>query len=606
MNQNNEQIKNQDDLRKTVRNKGNASKAKKINKKLIFSIILVIAIIIGIIMIVKVIQDNKKIEQENIKEFNYFITTVNEKSGIIDKTGKLIIEPQYDYIQIPNPEKPMFICLYDYNTDTREYNSKVLNDQGKEILSKYNKIQAIPSNNTSINYFYQTNILKYKDNDKYGLITLDGKQITKPIYDSIETLEYKDGILKVKQDGKYGLIDINGEEIVKCEYNSITTDGYYDQDTKYEKAGFIVNIRTNEGYRYGYIDYKGKQTLDTIYTNLKRITGIKEGETVYIVTYKNGKAGMLKNSQTIFKNEYEEIEFDSTNKILALQKNAKQGVYDLSGNMILPIQYDDIVFSGTYINANKDGKLLVFDLSGTIQNDSSYKSIVPVKNGEYNITINRENLYGVTNREKTTLLDNKYSYIEYAFDNYFIVSQNGKSGVISTDTEKYIPIENNVVQNIKGTKIIQTINSDNVSEIYNKKMEKITTRKDARIYIKENYIEITSENNIEYFDFDGNKKEAKEIYPNNAIFAKEQNGKWGYVDKDGNTVVEFKYDITTDINQYGFGAIKINGKWGVIDKNGNIVKEPVYQLNDYKPNFIGEYYETNSAYQSSYYSNEIK
>lgn len=600
------QIKNQDDLRKTVRNKGNAQKAKKNNKKMIISSILVIVIIIIAIMLVKFIEANKKIEQEDIKEFNYFIATVNEKSGIIDKTGKVIIEPQYDYIQIPNPEKPIFICLYDYNTDTREYNSKVLNDQGKEILSKYDKVQAIPSNNTSINYSYQTSILRYKENDKYGLISLDGKQITKPIYDSIETLEYKDGILKVKQDDKYGLININGEEIVKCEYNSITTDGYYDQDTKYEKAGFIVNIRTDEGYRYGYIDYKGKQILDTIYTNLKRITGIKEGETVYLVTYKNGKAGMLKNSQTIFKNEYEEIEFDSTNKILALQKNAQQGVYDLSGNMILPIQYDEIIFSGQYINANKDEKLLVFDLSGTIQDDNSYKSIVPVKDGEYNITINRENLYGVTNKEKNVLIDNKYSYIEYAFDNYFIVSKNGKTGVISTDLENAIPIENNVVQNIKGTKIIQTINSSNVSELYNKKMEKIATVQDARIYIKDGYVEVTSENDIEYFDFDGNKKEAKEIYPDNKIFAKEQNGKWGYVDKEGNTVVEFKYDITTDINQYGFGAIKLNGKWGVIDENGNIIKEPVYQLNDYKPNFIGEYYETNSAYQSSYYSNEIK
>lgn len=600
------QIKNQDDLRKTVRYKGNTQKNKKANKKIVISVILVIIVIIAAIMLIRFIKSNKKIEQEDIKEFNYFISTVNEKSGIIDKTGKLIIEQQYDYMQIPNPEKPVFICLYDYDSNTREYNSKVLNDQGKELFSKYNKVQAIPSNNTSVNYYYQTNILRYKENDKYGLVGIDGKQITKPIYDSIETLEYKDGILKVKQNDKYGLININGEEIVKCEYNSITTDGYYDQDTKYEKAGFIVNVRTDEGYRYGYIDYKGKQTLDTIYTNLKRITGIKEGENVYIVTYKNGKAGMLKNSQTILKNEYEEIEFDSTNKILALQKNAKQGVYDLSGNMILPIQYDEIIFSGQYINANKDGKLLVFDLSGTIQDDSSYKSIVPIKDGQYYITINRENLYGVADREKNALMDNKYSYVEYAFDNYFIVSQNGKSGVVSTSSENIIPIENNVVQNIKGTKIIQTINSSNTSEIYNKNMEKIATRKDARIYIKDGYIEVTSENSIEYFDFNGNKKEPKEIYADNKIFAKEQNGKWGYVDKEGNTVVEFKYDITTDINQYGFGAVKLNGKWGVIDENGNIIKEPVYQLNDYKPNFIGEYYETNSAYQSSYFSNEIK
>ena len=48
-----------------------------------------------------------------------------------------------------------------------------------------------------------------------------------------------------------------------------------------------------------------------------------------------------------------------------------------------------------------------------------------------------------------------------------------------------------------------------------------------------------------------------------------------------------------------------NGKWGVIDQNGNIIKEPTYELSDYNPKFIGEYYEVSSIYQISYYSNEL-
>ena len=98
--------------------------------------------------------------------------------------------------------------------------------------------------------------------------------------------------------------------MVPAEYNSILADGYYDQNTKYENAGYIVNIKTDEGYRYGYINSKGKQILDTIYTNIKRITEIKTSETVYLTTYKNGKAGIIKNGQTIIENEYENIEYD--------------------------------------------------------------------------------------------------------------------------------------------------------------------------------------------------------------------------------------------------------------------------------------------------------
>lgn len=594
-------VKNQEDVRRTVKN--NSSSKSRVNPALI---IIAILIIVGIVVFVINTQKHKKITPTEVSNYNYFVTEIDEKYGVIDKTGKTIIEPQYEYIQIPNPEKPIFVCLYDYNVETREYNSKVLNESGKEILTQYSKVQAIPNNNTSINNSYQTNILKYKDNDKFGLISVDGKKITNAIYENIETLEYKDGMLKIKKDDKYGVINISGNEIIKPEYNSIIADGYYDQNSKYEKAGYIINIRTDEGYRYGYINCKGKQTLDTMYTNIKRLTDIKDDSNVYLITYKNGQAGLLKNGQTIIQNEYEDIEYDSTSQMLSLQKNAKQGLYDLSGNMVLPIQYEELTFAGKYINAKKDNKLLVFDLAGVLQNDDSYKNVISVDDGKYSITTNRSNYYGVIDSNKAVVIENKYSYIEYAFDNYFIVSQNGKSGVINTNSNVAIPIEKNVVQNIKGTNIIQTLDSKtNVSEIYNKKMEKISTQKDAHIYIEDKYIEIISADNIEYFDFDGNKKEANQIF-DNEVFAKEQNGKWGYVDKNGNTVLDFKYDMATNINKYGFGAIKQNGKWGVVDSKAKIIKEPVYKLTSYKPNFIGEYYEIGNNYQISYYSNEIK
>ena len=600
---NTKQVKNPDDLRKSVKNskkKGNKRNFKKIIKMLL----LIVALIMVTIVINNLIR-NKKITQEEVTEYNYFITSIDGKSGVIDKTGKTIVEPQYDYVQIPNPSKPIFVCLYDYSADSKEYTSKVLNGNNKEILTNYKNVQAIPNNNTSINNSYQTQILRYKENDKYGVVSINGKKITPAIYESIETLEYKDGILKVEKDGKYGLIDLNGEEIVKTEYNSIETDGYYYENSKYEKAGYIVNIRTDEGYRYGYINYKGRQTLDTMYTNIKRITEIKDDNVVYLITYNNGKAGILKNGQTLIENKYESIEFDGTNNILMLQQNAKQGVYDLEGNMILPIQYENITFAGKYINVYKDGKLLVFDVTGTLQSEDSYKSLITVANGKYIITMNRDNKYGVIDSNKTNILENKYSYIEYAFDNYFIVSLDEKTGIVDGNNNIIIPIEKDIVQNIRGTNTIQVINSsDNTSELYNKKMEKVSTQTDARIYIKDNYIEIASANNIEYFDFDGNKQEAKNIFTENKIFAQQKDGKWGYVDKNGNTVVEFKYEMTTDINKYGFGAFKLDGKWGVIDQNGNVIKEATYDLDQYNPQFIGQYYEVSNVYQILYYSNE--
>ena len=594
-----------DDLRKTL--KYNPDKRKKTkNNSGLLNIIALIAIIVAIsIAVVNNINNGKKISQEDVKEYNYFITTINGKSGVIDKTGKIIINPEYDYIQIPNPSKPIFIALFDYNKDTQEYNSKVLNEKGKEILTSYKNVQAIPNNNTSSTNSYLTSILKYKQDDKYGIITIDGKTVTKPVYESIEVLEYKDEVLKVKQNDKFGLININGDVIIKPEYNSIATDSYYNQSSKYQKAGYIVNVVTEQGYRYGYINSQGKQVLDTMFTNVKRITEVKDDNNTYLITYKNGQAGILKNGQTVIENEYEDISYDVTNNILVLQKNAKQGVYDLAGNMILPIQYDNIEILGTLINATKDGKLMVFNVSGTVQDENSLKAMYPENN--YYITVDRNGKYGVADQNKNSIINNEYNYIEYAFDKYFIATKNEKIGVIDETGNIVIPIENSIVQNINGTKIIQIINSEtNVSDIYNSKMEKVLSQSDSRIYLKENYIKLVSADDIKYIDYDGNLKDAQEIFTNNTVFAKKENGKWGYVDRSGNTVVDYKYEFATNINEYGYGAVKQNGKWGVVNAQGQLIKEAVYTLDDIEPYFIGEYYQVSNIYEIPYYSNEVK
>lgn len=594
-----------DDLRKTL--KYNPDKRKKTkNNSGLLKIIALIAIIVAIsIAVVNNINNGKKISQEDVKEYNYFITTINGKSGVIDKTGKIIINPEYDYIQIPNPSKPIFIALFDYNKDTQEYNSKVLNEKGKEILTSYKNVQAIPNNNTSSTNSYLTSILKYKQDDKYGIITIDGKTVTKPVYESIEVLEYKDEVLKVKQNDKFGLININGDVIIKPEYNSIATDSYYNQSSKYQKAGYIVNVVTEQGYRYGYINSQGKQVLDTMFTNVKRITEVKDDNNTYLITYKNGQAGILKNGQTVIENEYEDISYDVTNNVLVLQKNAKQGVYDLAGNMILPIQYDNIEILGTLINATKDGKLMVFNVSGTVQDENSLKAMYPENN--YYITVDRNGKYGVADQNKNSIINNEYNYIEYAFDKYFIATKNEKIGVIDETGNIVIPIENSIVQNINGTKIIQIINSEtNVSDIYNSKMEKVLSQSDSRIYLKENYIKLVSADDIKYIDYDGNLKDAQEIFTNNIVFAKKENGKWGYVDRSGNTVVDYKYEFATNINEYGYGAVKQNGKWGVVNAQGQLIKEAVYTLDDIEPYFIGEYYQVSNIYEIPYYSNEVK
>ena len=587
-----------DDIRKTVKNNPKGKK-QTVNKKILLILALVVLIIVGIFIINK----NKKIaiSNTNIENYDYFVISSDGKFGVIDKSGNIVINPEYQSIQIPNPEKDVFICLYDYDNEKAKYSSKVLNKDSKEILGNYENVQAITNNNTSISNSYQSAILKYESNNKLGLITIDGKKITDAEYDSIETLEYKDNILKISKNGEYGLIELNGDEIIPAEYNAITADGYY--NSSYDKAGYIVNIRTDEGYRYGYINYNGKQILDTIYTNIKRITEIKDDDNFYLITYKNGQAGLIKNGQTVIENEYEQLEYDSTSNMIMVQKNAKQGVMDLTGDSILIPQYEDITFRGILITGIKDGTLQVFDSSGVKQSDDSFISMQAVADGEYYITIDRNNKYGVCSKNRQVIISNEYSYVDYAFNNYFIVSKNGKLGVVDTNGNTSTDVKYDIAQKINGTNLIQTINSETgVTEIYNNKLELILSGQNAKIYIEKEYIEIIAGNDIVYLDFYGNVKKETDIFSSNSIFASKKDGKWGYVDKNGNVVIDYKYDIAMNINEYGYGAIKKDGKWGVVSGDGKIIEEPTYELTDARPKFVGKYYRVSSSYEIAYYS----
>ena len=63
------------------------------------------------------------------------------------------------------------------------------------------------------------------------------------------------------------------------------------------------------------------------------------------------------------------------------------------------------------------------------------------------------------------------------------------------------------------------------------------------------------------------------------LAAVRKNGLWGYIDKEGDTVVEFIYDDADDFSE-GLAAVRKNGHWGYINKEGDKVVEFIYDEAD--------------------------
>lgn len=574
-------------------------------KKKTIAILLTVIIILAVIatiagIIIKMQQASKReYEIETISEYKYFVVREENKYGVMDAKGNKIVETKYEDVKIPNPEKEVFICYENEET-------KVLNENNEEMFTQYENIEPLRLKNISGDLMYEKSTLKYSKDGKYGIIDFNGKKLTKPIYEEIETFQFKEGELLVKNDGKYGIININGATLVKTEYDKIETDKFYETENGYKNAGYIVSKTTEEGYRYGYINLEGKEVIKPQYNDLYRIVEVS-GKNIYIIAAENGKYGLFKDGNKIIDNEYQSLAYNESNNTITALKGKKYGVISIEGKVILPLEYTQIDISGEYIYATTtDENVKIFNSKGEETNIDKNLAIINVENSEYQIyiqTVEGKTRYSIY-KNNEVITENRYTYIQYLYDNYFIAcNANGKLGIIDDRENTKIEFNYHSIQQIENTQMIETVSdNENTVQVYSKEMKKICELENAKIENNKEYIKLYNENEVKYISKEEKEVDNKEIFAENDIFAKKSEGLWGFVNKENRNVIDYKYEKVTEVNQYGFAGIKLDGKWGVINDEGKIIVEPKYELNSDNPMFIGEYYQVIYGNGEIYYT----
>lgn len=393
-----------------------------------------------------------------------------------------------------------------------------------------------------------------EQNDEYKTIVLNSKneQIF-TTFDKVEALEnfdssenvwFEQQVLKVEKNGLYGLIDLEGREVIEPKFDQIETI-----------KGIENSLLVRKDNKVGLFNNNGTGILEPIYNEIKPYgENYKDG---YITINSENKYGLVNYSgETILENKYDKIFNCSSDKYFAIEEEKKQKLIDKSGNIILENNFDEIkqvVTSGVvYIKNSKYG---LMNFNGEIIIDASYSELKEINNDIF--LAKKENLYGLIDILNEQKLEFNYKNIGY----------NKKAGIYIADREGY---QSDVLDSkfeIKITGIISELNTEN------------------------GFVKIKVNEEYKYYNFKFEEKLTKDIYETNTIFLSKDNGKYGYVDKKGNLIVEYKYDEATELNEYGFAAIKKDGLWGCINKQGNIVIEPCYNLNDnLKIDFIGKWH----------------
>jgi WG containing repeat len=182
----------------------------------------------------------------------------------------------------------------------------------------------------------------------FGLVGLDGREISEFIYDKIESFSNTHFLVAI--DNKHGLMDRNGKVTVAMIYDSI------DKLDDHIIAGL-------PGGLYGLIDGNGNELLPFRYQG---VTRVYNGFAQVYINNRQALVSLQTKTEYLFPNE--SIAWFEGN-LVGVYKDRQQGVLTLDGKIVVPIQYQgtsiirngliQLVQNNKYGYANASGKIII-------------------------------------------------------------------------------------------------------------------------------------------------------------------------------------------------------------------------------------------------------
>ena len=428
----------------------------------------------------------------------------------------------------------------------------VINQDGEEVIKpSYQEMIVIPDKTRDVF------IITYNVNEETGeyqtkAINSKSEEILTG-YDQIEALEnidknenvwYEDNILRIKKNGKYGLIDLNGKELLPAEYDEITV-----------LEGIENSIIIKKDGKVGLVNDKGSIIVEANYKEIQNLgETYKEG---YITINEEGKYGLVSTTKKqILESKYDEISQVYLQDYYLVKENGKQKLINTAGDTLIEKGFDEI-------------------------KSATSRGVIFTKNG----------LYGEMTTNGEITIEAKYQDLKEAKDGIYIAKQNDKYGIIDVDGNEKITFDyTGITYNERANLFLAEDPEYKTSIIDNEYNVKIIGIL-SEINTEESYIKMRIDDEYKYYNFSCEEKPNTELLQNNTIFLSKKDGKYGYVDKKGNVVVDYIYDDATEQNEYGFASVKKNGLWGSIGKDGKEIIEPKYNLeNNLKIDFIGKWH----------------
>lgn len=451
-------------------------------------------------------------------------------------------------------------------------------------------IKNLLNSDSSSNKLVSTSYFLINENNKWGIIDNNAKTIIEPIYDdaiiipnnkkdifiSTYNVNYDEGTYETK------VLNAKGKEIF-AEYDKVSALENYDENNNMWYEENVLLVEKDE--KVGLINFEGNEILEP---NFDKIYTLKETENS-LITEKDGKKGAVNHlGLQLVENKYEEIKSlgeDTKSYIVKLDNK-----YGIDG--ILDCKYEEIkaLNNKEIFCVKQDGKYKVIDADGKTVFSEKFDSIETIKNNI--IVYKNKDKYCAYDIENSKKLSKTYKTLKHTENNLFIARTNNNYGIIDINNDTKIKQEYANINYYEDVNIyeLEGKNSD-INTILNSELKEIAKGIISEVNAEKSYIKLWTKDGYGYYNLNGEKIETKDILTNNNLFLSRQSNKYGFVDKEGNVIVDYIYDDAKEQNECGYVSVKKDGKWGSLDKNGNVISDTKYNLeNNLLIDFVGEYH----------------
>ena len=417
------------------------------------------------------------------------------------------------------------------------------------------------------------------DDGKWGYIDENGNTVIEAAYDDAGSFD--EGLAIVRKDNRAGVIDKDGRQQLSCkEKNSYIIDCTDDM---------AVIDGENEG-EYVVVDSRGNATLTV--RNAEAFDDIllvgdliqirhrgEDRETMEDITEKSELYN--KDGKEIYKGRFAEISVSFDRLIVQDRKTKKYGLLDASGKEIIPCEYYDMSFLHQDINTKdyeeyedkvvddliflqkeKDGPCFIGDENGKPVNNKKYDAI-----GDFS----ENGRAAVIFEEKIGFIDESGSeVIPCDYVDCELARNDGDGEYDVEEGEEF----NKEKGHLKGhTAFFHNGLAAVSKETYGNYAFIDETGKEVTEYVYGYAIPIVKES----IDF-------RDHYFSDLIYAGVHDEKSVLIDKDGNEriVSDKNRDLDMEVIEYGNGLLPVKekeeGPWALMDRDGNIVTDFIFDI----------------------------